>query len=87
LAALLDVLAVRIRHIHSFASDGTFSPATSYFLSSSRILKTNELVEHFKNQNQKMLFEKTIGIFEELSCLICHFFEKSGNWQKSKNRE
>ena len=31
-----------------------------------------------------MFFEKTIGIFEELSCLICHFFEKSGNWQKSK---
>jgi hypothetical protein len=32
----------------------------------------------------KMFFEKTIGILNQTSSFICHFFEKSGNWQKSK---
>ena len=32
----------------------------------------------------KMFFEKTIGILNRTSSFICHFFEKSGNWQKSK---
>jgi hypothetical protein len=65
LAALLDVLAVRIRHIHSFASDGTFSRATSYFLSSSRILKTNELVNISKIKIKKCFSKKQLGFLKK----------------------